>query len=374
MFSVNKCIVIGAGVLGSVTAYKLAKAGAEVTVIDRKDKGQATDAAAGIVCPWLSQRRNKAWYQLAKGGAKYYPSLIAELEADGEIDTGYAKVGALSIHTDEKKLSEMIKRAEKRRVDAPEIGGITLLSSDEAKAKFPPLADGYGAVYVSGAARVDGRRLRNALNLASKKRGVHFINGEASLYIEHDNTAGVRVDNEIIKADKIIVTAGAWAEKLLRPLGVNFLVSSQKAQIVHLESPNAKTENWPVVMPPNDQYLLSFENGRIIAGATHENDVGFDHRVTAGGLREIFDKALAVAPGLEDSTLVETRVGFRPFTPGFLPVIGNLPNFPNVLAANGLGASGLTMGPYIGSQLAKLALNEPTDIDLSPYDLAGAIG
>jgi D-amino-acid dehydrogenase len=127
------------------------------------------------------------------------------------------------------------------------------------------------------------------------------------------------------------------------------------------------------VIPPNDQYLLSFENGRIIAGATHENDAGFDHRVTPGGLKEIFDKALAVAPGLENSTLLETRVGFRPFTPGFLPVIGVLPNHPNVLAANGLGASGLTMGPFIGAELAKLALNEPTDMDLSPYDLAGAI-
>lgn len=60
-------IVIGAGILGASAAYHLAKAGAKVTVIDRKDPGQATDAAAGIICPWLSQRRNKAWYALAKG-------------------------------------------------------------------------------------------------------------------------------------------------------------------------------------------------------------------------------------------------------------------------------------------------------------------
>lgn len=301
-----------------------------------------------------------------------YPSLIAELEDDGETDTGYAKVGALSLHTDEKKLLEMIKRAEKRRVDAPEIGGITLLSPAEAAAMFPPLADGYGAVFVSGAARVDGRRLRNSLNRAAKKRGAHFLKGEASLFMNNGNPAGVRIENEIIKADKIIVTAGAWAEKLLQPLGVKFLVSSQKAQIVHPKLKNTETGHWPVIMPPNDQYLLAFENGRIIAGATHENDAGFDHRVTAGGLREILDKALAVAPGIGDSTLLETRVGFRPFTPGFLPVIGRLPHFPNVLAANGLGASGLTTGPYIGSLLTKLALNEQTCIDLSPYDLAGA--
>lgn len=60
-------IIVGAGILGASTAYYLAKSGACVTVIDRKEPGQATDAAAGIVCPWLSQRRNQDWYQLAKG-------------------------------------------------------------------------------------------------------------------------------------------------------------------------------------------------------------------------------------------------------------------------------------------------------------------
>lgn len=84
-------IVIGAGILGASTAYHLAKAGFKVTVIDRQDAGQATEAAAGIVCPWLSQRRNKAWYQLAKGGAKYYQQLIPALEAETDQDTGYKK-------------------------------------------------------------------------------------------------------------------------------------------------------------------------------------------------------------------------------------------------------------------------------------------
>jgi D-amino-acid dehydrogenase len=73
----QKIIVIGAGILGASTAYHLAKSGAEVIIVDRHDRGQATYAAAGIVCPWLSQRRNKAWYQLAIGGARYYPDLIA---------------------------------------------------------------------------------------------------------------------------------------------------------------------------------------------------------------------------------------------------------------------------------------------------------
>ncbi|MEI4828246.1 FAD-binding oxidoreductase [Bacillus sp. FJAT-53711] len=366
-------IVVGAGILGASTAYHLAKAGARVTLVDRQDLGQATDAAAGIVCPWLSQRRNKAWYQIAKGGARYYDSLIQQLEADGETDTGYKRVGAISLHTEEKKLDQMEERAYKRREDAPEIGEITRLSSSETKSLFPPLSEEYSAVHISGAARVNGRALRQSLVNAAKKHGAVCIKGDASLVHEDHRVIGIKVNGETLTADQVIVTAGAWANELLQPLGVNFLVTFQKAQIVHLHMPEINTDSWPVVMPPNDQYILAFEDGRVVVGATHENDTGFDYRVTAGGLHEVFDKALSIAPGLSNSTVLETRVGYRPFTPGFLPVIGALPNFEGILVANGLGASGLTAGPYLGSELAKLALGEQTELDLSYYDVAGAI-
>ncbi|TYR80747.1 FAD-binding oxidoreductase [Priestia megaterium] len=366
-------IVVGAGILGASTAYHLAKAGANVIIVDRKGLGQATDAAAGIVCPWLSQRRNQAWYQLAKGGARYYESLINQLEEDGETDTGYKRVGAISLHTDEKKLDKMEERAHKRREDAPEIGEITRLSSSETKALFPVLADQYSSVHISGAARVNGRALCRSLINAAKKHGATFVEGDASLVYNNSEVIGVDVNNKLFQAEKVIVTAGAWANELLQPLKVNFLVTYQKAQIVHLHLPDTDTNNWPVVMPPNDQYILAFEEGRVVVGATHENDTGLDYRVTAGGLHEIFDKALSVAPGLAVSTVLETRVGFRPFTPGFLPVIGPLPGYKGLLLANGLGASGLTVGPYLGSELAKLALDQPTEIDIYDYNIKEAV-
>ena len=367
------CIVVGGGILGASTAYHLARAGAKVTLIDRHDVGQATDAAAGIICPWLSQRRNQAWYQLAKSGARYYASLVKQLEADGETDTGYNRVGAISLHTDLTKLDKMEERAYKRREDAPEIGEITRLSPAETNRFFPPLSEQFASVHISGAARVNGRALRQSLVSAARKHGAVILQEDAALVHQDNQVYGVEAEGRMYQADRVIVTAGAWASERLQPLGVNFLVTYQKAQIVHLHLPDTDTSEWPVVMPPNDQYILSFEDGRIVIGATHENETGLDVRVTAGGLHEIFDKALSVAPGLANSTVLETRVGFRPFTPGFLPVIGALPGFEGLLIANGLGASGLTMGPYLGSQLANLALGMPTEIDLAHYDVAGAL-
>ncbi|OZM56961.1 FAD-dependent oxidoreductase [Lottiidibacillus patelloidae] len=369
----NKIIVVGAGILGASTAYHLAKAGADVTIVDRKDKGQATDAAAGIVCPWISQRRNQAWYKLVKGGAKYYPELIAQLEADGETDTGYRRVGAISLHTDEKKLEKMIERATKRREEAPEIGEIKRLSPDETRAMFPPLYEEYSAVYISGGARVNGRALRDSLVNAGKKHGVKVLEGNAELMFNGNRITGINYNESTLQADKVIVTGGAWAKKLIEPLGIEFLVTPQKAQIVHLEMPNTETNDWPVVMPPNNQYMLSFGDGRVVVGATHEDEAGFDNRITAGGINEILGKALDVAPGLAEATMVETRVGFRPFTPGFLPIIGPLPTYEGIYVANGLGASGLTSGPYLGAQLANLALGKEIDLDLRDYDVAKAL-
>ncbi|RSK57601.1 NAD(P)/FAD-dependent oxidoreductase [Bacillus canaveralius] len=370
----NEFIVIGAGVLGASTAYHLAKAGGNVTVVDRHDPGQATDAAAGIICPWLTQRRNKAWYALAKAGAAHYSSLIAQLEEEGETKTGYKQVGAISLGTAAGKLKNIEERAANRREDAPEIGAIRQLTPMETTAMFPPLSSDYGSVYISGAARVDGRALRQALVNAAKKQGAKFIHGSAQLEHTGSIVTGVKVEDTRYGAECVIVAAGAWANQLLAPLGLNLLITSQKAQIVHLHLEDAQTGEWPVVMPPNNQYILAFDEGRVVIGATHEDDMQFDRRVTAGGLHEVLDKGLAVAPGLSNATFVESRVGFRPFTPDFLPIIGEVPGYKGLLLANGLGASGLTVGPFLGSQLAKLALGQSVDIDLTLYNVAGAIG
>ena len=365
----KKVIVIGAGILGASAAYQLSKLGAEVIIIDRKDAGQATDAAAGIICPWLSQRRNKAWYRLAKVGAGFYPSLIQELEDAGESNTGYAKVGAICIHDNLEKLTAMKERAELRKEDAPEIGELTMLTDLEAKEKFPLLSEGYHALHVSGAARVDGRELRDALLRAAQRNGAQMIEGDAILEQEHHEITGVRVGEQTLTADEVIVCAGAWSNTLLQPLGIMLQVHYQKAQIMHLQlASQASTEQWPVVMPPTDQYLLAFADGRIVIGATHENDVvGYDTSVTAGGMQEILNKGLKTASGLADCSLTEVRVGFRPFTIDFLPVLGRVSGWEKLIVANGLGSSGLTMGPFIGEQLAKLAMNQQVDIQLEDY-------
>ncbi|KGA96688.1 oxidoreductase [Alkalihalobacillus alcalophilus ATCC 27647 = CGMCC 1.3604] len=366
-------VIIGAGILGASTAYHLARKGEKVTIIDRNDQGKATNVAAGIVSPWLSQRRNKAWYQLAKNGAAYYPKLIKQLEKLGETDTGYQQVGVLNIHPEEKRIDKLLSIAKERKVNAPEMGELKKFDQDQIVKRFPLLTEPLFAAFATGGARVDGYKICLALIRVALKMGANMIEGDAKLFMEGGQVAGVCINDKVIKADEIIVTTGAWGQEVLLPLGVHFQVKPQKAQILELAYQNQNSDRWPVVMAPGTLYLLAFEKGRLVVGTTHEDDTGFDTRPTAGAIHEILTKAFEHAPNLQETTVVETKVGFRPVVPHSLPVIGRLSKFMNVLVANGLGSSGLTVGPYLGKELAKLALNEPLEIDLENYKLETAI-
>ncbi|RYE63665.1 MAG: FAD-dependent oxidoreductase, partial [Oxalobacteraceae bacterium] len=67
------------------------------------------------------------------------------------------------------------------------------------------------------------------------------------------------------------------------------------------------------------------------------------------------------------ATLIETRIGFRPAGETMNPILGRVPGFANLTLGNGLGAGGLTIGPFAGSQIARIAAGQATDIPLDLY-------
>lgn len=368
-----KVIVVGTGIVGASAAYQLAKKNVDVTMIDKPQEGKATEAGAGIVSPWTSSVYNDAWYEVAKRSAKYYPNLIAELKQDGEHETGYKQVGALSVSTEGEKLDAIEASVREKQKEAPEIGEILRLDGEETRALFPLLDEELEAVFVSGAARVDGKLLRDALKRAAVKHGATIIEDEATLIYENKKVVGVTVPEETILADNVLLATGAWSRELLRPLGLKLNVEPQRGQIAHIKLPEMVTYDWPVVLPQSSHYMLAFDDSRVVAGATRETGSGFDYRLTAGGVHEVITEALAVAPGLKVGTLEEVRIGFRPMGPDKLPILGTIGSLEGVVLATGLGASGLTMGPYVGLLAAALIKNEEVDLDLTPYDPTRAI-
>ncbi|MEH6986253.1 NAD(P)/FAD-dependent oxidoreductase [Cytobacillus firmus] len=363
-----KIAVIGSGIVGSSAAYQLSREGAEVVIIDKAHQGQATAAGAGIICPWISRVDHEDWYAIAKRGALYYPSLIANLKQDGEENFGYGMVGALAVSSTSDELDEIEENIRQKKVETPEVGEITRLTAAEARELYPPLREDLQAVHVTGAARLDGRLLRDAMLNGAKKHGAVIIEGEGDLVFQNNKVTGVKVNGDVIAADAVIVTAGAWAKDLLAPLGIDLKIEPQRGQIAHLEMNSVDTSSWPVVLPQSTHYLVAFDHSKVVAGATRETGSGFDYRLTAAGVKEVLDEALTVAPGLAESTLKEVRIGFRPAGPDILPLLGTVPAAEGLVIATGLGASGLTMGPYVGTLAADLALKRELELDLSPYD------
>jgi glycine/D-amino acid oxidase-like deaminating enzyme len=355
-----RVVVVGSGIAGAAAAYHLARRGVDVVVVDDARPGVATAAGAGIVSPWATV--DEARFALAGAAAGYYPELVAALAEDTDEPTSYSVVGGLVTGRDEGALREVHRLVAARVAAHPAAGEASLLEPAPARALFPPLAPGLAAVHVSGGARVDGRQLRASLLDAARRRGAELRTGTAASAVD-----GVRVDGERLDADSVVLAAGAWSAELLGPFGIRLPVAPQRGQITHLEVPG-DTGRWPVVSPlDSGHYLLAFPGGRVVAGATRETGSGFDHRVTAAGQLEVLEQALAVAPGLRDATLLETRVGFRPATPDGLPVLGPLPGHPRIVMATGFGPTGLTMAPLAGALLADVVLGEEPRLDLTPY-------
>jgi D-amino-acid dehydrogenase len=363
---VMQIIVVGAGVFGASTAFHLAAKGTQVTVIDAGLDGRATAAGAGIICPWVSGTDDLAFYRLCAAGGAYYPDLIDTLRRAGEADTGYRRAGAMVVSADPAEL-DGVERLVRRRAALAE-GDFRRLSPAEAQARFPPLRSGLGGVLIERGARVDGRRLAAALLRAAVACGARIVQGHATVLVEADRVVGVAVAGEQFAADRVVVTAGAWTDQVLRPLGQTVSVEPQRGQIVHLRLEQAQTADWPVILPPGSHYIVPFEDGRIVAGATRETGSGFDYRVTAAGQSEVLTEALAVAPGLATATLLQTRVGFRPVGAEVRPCLGWVGDVEGLAVGTGLGASGLTMGPFAGRLLADLVAGQPGVIDLEPFD------
>lgn len=366
-----RVLVIGAGILGASTAYHLALKGVKVDVVDEEHQGKATLAGAGIVCPWATKADEPEWYEMYAAGARFYDELITGLVARGETSLGYRKVGALVVAEDPGEFEAAEQRVRERTKAAPEAGRVSRLTPAEARALFPPLRDGLPAIHISGAARVDARLLAAAMLRAAISLGATYRRDNVSLAMRDGRPLALGSSGQQLHADEIVVTAGAWASRILQPLGLHHPVQPQKGQIVHLSLPGVATAQWPVLLPMGSHYLLAFDDSRVVIGATREDNSGFDYRVTAAGQHEVLSAGLSIAPGLANATHIETRIGFRPAAPTIRPILGRVPGLPGLTIGNGLGASGLTVGPFAGKCLADLVSGQPLERSLDPYSPQG---
>jgi D-amino-acid dehydrogenase len=276
------------------------------------------------------------------------------LDRDVADAVGYRVVGGLWLSADDAAIAEVEARL--RAFDAAQVGTVSRLDPAQVRDAFPVAAPDLAAVHVTHAARVDGRRLRLALLAAARAHGAMVHDDDARL--SPAGPAVVLGSGERVEADHVVVAAGTWTPDALAPRGLTVPVTPQRGQISHLGLPGTDTSRWATATAiGSSHYLLAFDDARVVVGATRERDAGTDYRVSVAGQAEGRREALAVAPGLADATLLETRVGVRPTSPDGVPLVGRVAD--DVTVVTGYGASGLTLGPYLGERVADDVLGLP---------------
>ncbi len=362
-------MVVGGGLVGTATAYHLACDGVRTALVDARHPGRATDAGAGILSS-DTFTGDRAWVGLARAAGRHYETLVGELAATGQTDHGYTVCGEVYLATRPQDLPSFEEITGGLLASASPDAGLGEIAPEVAVTRFPALTPPLRALWVPRAARVDGRRMNSALLEAARGAGLDVLTGTVD-DIAIDDAGGSRrfraigVEGRPLHADALVVAGGAWTPAVSDRLGVKLPISPLRGQIVHLGLEGTETADWPVVHQVLGQYMVAWPGGRVAVGATFE-DAGFDPRPTAGGLLEVLGEALRVAPGLAGATFMEVRVGLRPLSADWMPILGPVPGVAGAWVATGHGANGLLLGPVSGRLVADLVQGrEPTaQVDL----------
>ena len=353
-------LVLGAGVVGLSCAWRAARDGRRVTVLDPAPTSGASWVAGGMLAPvteaWPGE---EALLALGVESVRRWPGFAAELAGDAGRPVGLRADGTVVAATgagDRAELDALAAFLDAR--GRP----VERLTGRELRRLEPGLGpDVRGGLSVPDDLAVDNRALLAALRAAGERAGVTVADREVAAVLD-DGTrvVGVRgTDGVEIAADTVLVCAGARSAGLHPAL--RGLVRPVKGEIVRLAAR-------PGVLPPPRRtvralvdgrpvYLVPRDGGGLVLGAT-QYEAGFDTTVTVGGVRDLLRDAERILPGIAEYALVETAAALRPGSPDNLPLIGAL-GPAGLLVATGHHRGGILLAPVTADAVAALLRGEP---------------
>ena len=355
-------LIIGGGIMGTSAAWELARHGVKCLVLERSVPGaEASSAAAGILGAQVEAHAPGPMTQLCLAGRARYPKFAALLAKETRIDIGYRACGVLRVGFDRAavaKLTREVAWQSKQKLSLQRLAARDLRALEPALS--PKLA---GGVRFADDSRVEPKALLRALHIAALARGVRFQSGAfvRRVALEDGRAVGVVLDDgHELRAKNVVVAAGSWTS-LIDGLGLPAgRVIPARGQIVELELPAPPLSH--VVFGPG-AYLVPRDDGRLLIGSTLEF-VGYEREVTAGAVRDLLLRAIALVPALERAALRATWSNFRPYTKDELPLLGRTP-IPGLFLSTGHYRNGILLAP-ISAEIVRAAVlgqRAPLSID-----------
>jgi len=412
-----KVLVLGGGVIGVTSAYYLAKAGHEVTVIDRQPKAaqETSFANAGEVSPgysspwagpgvpvkaikWLLMRhgplvvwpkldpamwiwlmkllRNctSARYAVNKSRmipiAEYSRDCLRALRADIGIQYDERSQGTLQLFRKQAQLDGTAGDIEVlKQYGVP----YEVLDRAGCVAAEPALA-GVKDKFVGGLRLPqdetgDCQMFTEALAAEAAKLGVNFLFNTAikRLVAEGTRITGVDTSAGLLTADSYVVALGSWSPYLLKPLGVAVPVYAVKGYSITVRIKDADAAPVSTVMDESYKVAITRLGTRIRVGGTAEIS-GYSNRLDAARHATLSHSLTDLFPRGGDLGETNFWCGLRPMTPDGPPVIGAT-RYANLHLNTGHGTLGWTMACGSGRVLADMMSGRKPEIDASALAL-----
>ncbi|MDR7329615.1 glycine oxidase ThiO [Corynebacterium guangdongense] len=354
--------VIGAGVIGLATAFELMERGDQVRLLDPDPAGGSSHHAGGMLAPSAEvQYRQEPLFPLMVDSARAYPALLQRLAARTDLPTGYRTEGTLVVAHDRADAEHLAELMAYQHVQGM---AVERLSVREARGMEPALAPRLaGAVSIPGDHQVNPRLLCAALLDALSSGGAEIVR-DAVTRIEGARVIGARGSYD---ADQVVLAAGLGAARIdgwyrgenplrLRPvygdilrLGVPEYLRPLVGRVIR-----GFVEDRPV-------YLIPRSDGTIALGATSREDDRPQPRL--GGAYDLIRDAVALVPGVEETTLLEITAGARPGTPDDLPYLGRVSE--GLVVSTGYFRHGILLAALGARDGARLVHGEDPGTDLS---------
>jgi len=353
----KKVIIIGGGIIGLGIGWQLAKNKVDVKIYDKGLAGRgASWAAAGMLSALAEvNMQEKDLLQLGLMSSELYPEWVEELETDSGISVGFQNEGTLIVALDYDDTEELRHHFElQKSFGLP----VEWLNGSEAKNIEPSLSPRIvSAISCDSDLQVDNRLMVEALRYAFQKFGGDLYENIRvdKIEIQNGKAIGIWIGDEMVKADRIVVSAGCWSP-LINGIPDMLPVRPVKGQMLAL-----KMEDPPIirkVIHAPDAYLVPKGDGRLLIGATSEEQ-GFDLQITAGGIFDLLRGAWETLPGIYDFPIVETWVGLRPGSRDNAPILGTT-EVENLILATGHFRKGILLVAVTSREICSLIITGQT--------------
>ena len=337
-------IVVGGGIVGCMTALKLAELGCQVTVVERniiaaQTSGESSWAGAGILFPLLPWFYKEEVNTLSLAGASLYPALCQYLLDKTGIDPEYTVSGMLIQPPFDKTLAD--DWCKKNNIQTQRFQ--TQYQDDN--------------LLLPQVAQVRPPHLLKALKHRLIQKNVTLLEQTQLEPLQQTtHIDGWKTNTgEVLAADAFVVTSGAWSFELLKDTAANLNIKPMRGQILlyKLENGQAPQNSLRHIVYRDGFYMVPRRDGYLLAGSTLE-DVGFDPRTTEEVKIELQTKAEAIMPSLKHAPIIKHWSGLRPGTPDNMPTIAAHPSIQNLYMNTGHFRYGLTMAPESARRMAEL--------------------